>query len=87
MLLEEKTARQIRRRGFNSVAKRSKSWFRARSVANRLHIIICSTRAPFSVAHFVISGGYYRRSFESVIESIVRLQLQNEAPYLTSHNA
>ena len=57
---------------------------RARSVANRLHIIICSIRAPFSVSRFVISGGYHRGSFESVIESIVRLQLQNKAPYLTS---
>ena len=40
---------------------------------------------PFSVAHFVISGGYYRGSFEYVIESIVRLRLHNEAPDLTSH--
>ena len=46
--------------------------FRGRSVANRFHIIICSIRAPFSVPRFVISGGYYRSSFESVIESIVR---------------
>jgi len=45
-----------------------------------------SIRAPFSVARSVISGGYYRGSLESVIESIVRLQLQNEAPDLTSHN-
>jgi len=43
--------------------------------------------ARFSVAHFVISGGYYRGSFEYVIESIVRLRLHNEAPDLTSHNA
>ena len=60
------------------------SCLRARSVANRLHIIICSIRAPFSVARFVISGGYYHGSFESVLKSIVRLQLQNKAPYLTS---
>jgi len=33
---------------------------------------ICSICAYFSVARFVISGGYYRSSFESVIESIVR---------------
>jgi hypothetical protein len=32
----------------------------------------CSIRAPFSAARFVSSGGYYRGSFESVIESIVR---------------
>ena len=50
------------------------------SVANRLHFIICSIRAPFSVAHFVISGGYYCGSFEYVIESIVQLRLYNEAP-------
>ena len=48
---------------------------------------ICSIRAPFSVARFVISGGYYHGSFEYVIESIVRLQLHNKAPDLTSHNA
>ena len=61
--------------------------FRGRSVANRLHIIICSIRAPFSVAHFVISGGYYRGSFEYVIKSIIRLRLHNKALDLTSHNA
>ena len=33
---------------------------------------ICLIRAYFSVARFVISGGYYRGSFESVNESIVR---------------
>jgi hypothetical protein len=32
----------------------------------------CSIRAPFSVARFVISGGYYYGSFESVIKAIVR---------------
>jgi hypothetical protein len=42
------------------------------SVANRLYIIICSIRAPFSVARFVISGRYYRGLFEPVIELIVR---------------
>ena len=31
----------------------------------------CSIRAPFSVARSVISGGYYRGSFESVIKAIV----------------
>jgi len=35
---------------------------------------ICSIRAPFSVARFVISGGYYRGSFEYVIKSIVQLE-------------
>ena len=33
---------------------------------------ICSICAYFSVARFVISGGYYHSSFESVIKSIVR---------------
>ena len=32
---------------------------------------ICSIRAYFSVARFVITGSYYRGSFESVNESIV----------------
>ena len=31
----------------------------------------CSIRAPFSVARFVISGGYYCGSFESIIKLIV----------------
>ena len=45
---------------------------RDRSVANEVHIIICSICASFSVARFVISGGYHRGSVESVNESIVR---------------
>ena len=49
------------------------SQLRDRSVANRLHIHNPSIRAPFSVTHFVISGGYYRGSFEYVIRSIVQL--------------
>ena len=32
----------------------------------------CSICAPFSVARFVISGGYYHDSFESAIVSIVQ---------------
>ena len=47
---------------------------------------ICSIHTPFSVARFVISGSYYHSSFEYVIKSIVRLQLHNKAPDLTSHN-
>ena len=43
-----------------------------RSVANCLRYRICSICAYFSVARFIISGGYYRSSFESVIESIIR---------------
>ena len=43
-----------------------------RSVANEFQIVIYSICAPFSVARFIISGGYYRDSVESVIESIVR---------------
>jgi hypothetical protein len=46
-------------------------YIRVRSVANCLRYRICSISAYFSVARF-ISGGYYRSSFESVIESIVR---------------
>jgi hypothetical protein len=49
------------------------------SVANRLHFIIYSIRAPFSVARLVISSGYYRASFESVIESGVQLVVVSEA--------
>ena len=45
---------------------------RDRSVANRLYIYNLSIYAPFSVTCFVISGGYYRGSFEYVIELIVR---------------
>ena len=32
----------------------------------------CSIRASFSIARSVISGGYHRSSFESVIKTIVR---------------
>ena len=41
------------------------------SVANQLHHNLFNSCA-FSVASFVISGGYYRGSFESVIKAIVR---------------
>jgi hypothetical protein len=43
-----------------------------------------SIRAPFIVARCVISGGYHRGSFESVIKAIVA---PDKAPDSTSHNA
>ena len=62
-------------RGRNNIKSKKnayKAGLRDRSVANCLHIHNLSIHAPFSVTRFVISGGYYRGSFEYVIESIVR---------------
>ena len=55
------------------------------SVANQLHIIICLIRAPFSIAHFVISGGYYHGLFESVLKGDCSVA-PSEASDLTPHN-
>ena len=47
------------------------------SVANGLHSTIYLIRAPFSVAHFVISGGYHRVLFKYVIGTLSpRLMLE-----------